>query len=131
MTTAESGGPRVAVVGVGHFGRHHARVLSTLPGVRLETVVDIDLARAQATAAEVGTAFAGDASSLDGRVDAVTVAVPTARSTWMGALISRHICVNGSETRSDSGKATRSSSTRPTSCARPAFEAASPRRTCI
>ena len=77
MTTAESGGPRVAVVGVGHFGRHHARVLSTLPGVRLETVVDIDLARAQATAAEVGTAFAGDASSLDGRVDAVTVAVPT------------------------------------------------------
>lgn len=77
MTTAESGGPRVAVVGVGHFGRHHARVLSTLPGVRLETVVDIDLARAQATAAEVGTAFAGDTSSLDGRVDAVTVAVPT------------------------------------------------------
>jgi len=77
MTTAESGGPRMAVVGVGHFGRHHARVLSTLPGVRLETVVDIDLGRAQATAAEVGTAFAGDASSLDGRVDAVTLAVPT------------------------------------------------------
>ena len=70
--------PRVAVVGVGHFGRHHARVLSALPGVHLESVVDIDIARAKATAAEVGTAIASDVASLEGRVDAVTLAVPTA-----------------------------------------------------
>ncbi len=78
MTAHGNGGPRVAVVGVGHFGRHHARVLSALPGVRLEAVVDIDPARAKAAAAEVGTAFACDVSSLGGRVDAVTLAVPTA-----------------------------------------------------
>ena len=31
---------RVAVVGVGHLGRHHARVLAALPGVSLVGVVD-------------------------------------------------------------------------------------------
>ena len=78
MTVAGGRAPRVAVVGVGHFGRHHARVLSTLPGVELTMVVDIDPARAKATAEEVDTEFACDVASLDGRVDAVTLAVPTA-----------------------------------------------------
>ena len=32
----------MAVVGVGHLGRHHARILSTLPGVELVAVVDIN-----------------------------------------------------------------------------------------
>ena len=70
-------GPRIAVVGVGHFGRHHARVLSTLPGVRLEAVVDIDADRAAAVAVETGAAPETDLTALDGRVDAVTLAVPT------------------------------------------------------
>jgi predicted dehydrogenase len=78
MTVAGGREPRVAVVGVGHFGRHHARVLSALPGVELTTVVDIDRARAKATAEEVGTGFECDVASLDGRIDAVTLAVPTA-----------------------------------------------------
>ena len=33
---------RVAVVGVGHLGRHHARILSTLEGAELVAVVDTD-----------------------------------------------------------------------------------------
>ena len=70
-------GPRVAVVGVGHFGRHHARILSTLPGARLVAVVDIDADRAAAVAAETGAAPETDVTALDGRVDAVTLAVPT------------------------------------------------------
>ena len=74
MTRAEL---RVAVVGVGHFGRHHARVLSTLPGARLEAVVDIAADRAAAVAAETGARSETDVSALDGRVDAVTLAVPT------------------------------------------------------
>ena len=36
---------RVAVIGVGHLGRHHARILSTLPGVQLIAVVDTNRAR--------------------------------------------------------------------------------------
>ena len=31
---------RVAVIGVGHLGKHHARILSSLPGVELVAVVD-------------------------------------------------------------------------------------------
>lgn len=69
--------PRIAVVGVGHFGRHHARILATLPGALLVAVVDIDADRAAAAAAETGAAPETDVSALDGRVDAVTLAVPT------------------------------------------------------
>ncbi len=70
-------GPRIAVVGVGHFGRHHARILATLPGARLVAVVDIDVGRAAAVAAATGAAPETDVTALDGRVDAVTLAVPT------------------------------------------------------
>ena len=44
---------RVAVIGVGHLGRHHARILSSLPGVRLVAVVDTNRARAQEIARTV------------------------------------------------------------------------------
>ena len=77
MVATDRTGPRIAVVGVGHFGRHHARILSTLPGARLAAVVDIDAARAAAVAAETGATAATDVTALDGRVDAVTLAVPT------------------------------------------------------
>ena len=70
---------RVAVVGVGHLGRHHARILAALPGVELVAVVDTNRARADEIAAGVGTAALYDTEDLAGRVDAVTVAVPT---TW-------------------------------------------------
>ena len=74
---AEHRGPRVAVVGVGHFGRHHARVLAALPDVRLEAVVDIDRDRAAGVATQVGVEAVTDVAALEGRVEAVTVAVPT------------------------------------------------------
>jgi predicted dehydrogenase len=69
--------PRFAVVGVGHFGRHHARILSRLPEARLVMVVDIDPDRAAAVATETGAVPETDVRVLDGRVDAVTLAVPT------------------------------------------------------
>jgi predicted dehydrogenase len=68
---------RIAVVGVGYLGRHHARILSTLPGVELVAVVDTNRARAEEIAASSGTRALFDASDLIGGVDAVTVAVPT------------------------------------------------------
>jgi predicted dehydrogenase len=68
---------RVAVVGVGHLGKHHARILSSLPGVELVAVVDINHARAEEIAAAHGTTALFDARELTGRVDAVTIAVPT------------------------------------------------------
>lgn len=68
---------RIAVVGVGHLGRHHARILSSLPGARLVAVVDTNRPRAVEVAAQSGTEPLFDARELVGHVDAVTVAVPT------------------------------------------------------
>jgi predicted dehydrogenase len=68
---------RIAVVGVGHLGRHHARILASLDGVELIAVVDTNRARAEEIAAAHGTRAVFDARDLIGQVDAVTIAVPT------------------------------------------------------
>jgi predicted dehydrogenase len=68
---------RVGVVGVGHLGRHHARILSSLAGVELVAVADTNHGRAREIAAAVGTKPVFDARDLVDHVDAVTVAVPT------------------------------------------------------
>jgi predicted dehydrogenase len=68
---------RVAVIGVGHLGRHHARIVASLPGATLVGVVDINAARAQEIAAQYGTRAFADAREVLGLVDAVSVAVPT------------------------------------------------------
>jgi len=68
---------RVAVVGVGHLGKHHARILSSLPDVELVAVVDTNRTRAEEIAAVNGTRAAFHYRDILGQVDAVTVAVPT------------------------------------------------------
>lgn len=78
MSGRLSSGPlRVAVIGVGHLGKHHARILSSMPGVELAAVVDTNMKRATEVAAEYGGRPMLDVRELDGKVDAVTVAVPT------------------------------------------------------
>ena len=67
----------MGVVGVGHLGRHHARILAELEGVELVGVVDIDADRAAQVGAACGVPGHREASALLGQVDAVTVAVPT------------------------------------------------------
>ena len=68
---------RIGVVGVGYLGRHHARILSSLPGIELVAVVDINAARAVEVAGANRTRPLGDFRELLGEVDAVTIAVPT------------------------------------------------------
>jgi predicted dehydrogenase len=68
---------KIGVVGVGHLGRHHARILSTLDDVELVGVADVNDPRAQEIAAAHGTAAFNDWQQLLGRVDAVTIAAPT------------------------------------------------------
>ena len=68
---------RIAVVGVGYLGRHHARILASLPGAELTAVVDVNASRAQEVAAASGTRPLADFHDLLGHVDAVTLAVPT------------------------------------------------------
>ena len=67
----------VAVVGAGRMGRHHARIYSQHPQCRLAAVVDKDLERAKALAAEFGGQVLPDIGSLPADVQAATVAVPT------------------------------------------------------
>jgi predicted dehydrogenase len=67
----------VGVIGVGHLGKHHARIASALDGVRLVAVVDKIPERAAEVAAASATKGLTDSRELLGGVDAVTIAVPT------------------------------------------------------
>jgi predicted dehydrogenase len=70
---------RVAVIGVGHLGRHHARLLASMDGVELVGVVDTLPGRAGEVGAQFGVpSFSSAADIAPGSVDAVTIAVPTA-----------------------------------------------------
>jgi predicted dehydrogenase len=67
----------VGVVGVGHLGRHHARIYSEMPGTRLVGIVDSDPERARAIAAEYGCEIFASPQALASKVTAASVAVPT------------------------------------------------------
>jgi predicted dehydrogenase len=68
---------KAAVVGVGHMGEYHTRVYSELPWVNLEGVVDIKKDRAEEIAKVYHTQPYTDYREIIGKVDAVSVAVPT------------------------------------------------------
>jgi predicted dehydrogenase len=68
---------RIGVVGVGHLGRHHARLLASATGARLAGVVDLAPERANAAATANNCPSYSDYRALLGKVDAVSIAVPT------------------------------------------------------
>ena len=68
---------RIAVVGVGHLGQHHARILAGLPDVELVGVADANPDQARGVAARLGTAAFDSHEPLLDRVDAVSVVTPT------------------------------------------------------
>jgi predicted dehydrogenase len=76
---------RVAVVGVGEFGRNHARVWSQMEGAELVGVVDSHSERAAQVAAEFKTRVIRDVYALaTEKIDAVSLAVPTSEHGRMG-----------------------------------------------
>ena len=68
---------RVAVVGVGHLGKIHAKIYAESPRAELVAVVDSDPKRAAAVAEEYGCRVEKDWKELPGQVDVVSVVVPT------------------------------------------------------
>jgi predicted dehydrogenase len=71
---------RTAVIGVGHLGSQHARIHAALAaeGVsQFASVCDLDEERASSVAKEWSTESTTDWHSLGGKVDAVSLAVPT------------------------------------------------------
>ena len=68
---------RVGVVGVGHLGRWHAEKYASLENVELVGVVDVDEKQAGAVAQKNATRAYTDFRELFGKVDAISIAVPT------------------------------------------------------
>ncbi len=77
---------KVAVIGVGSMGIHHARIYSELPGVKLVAVADTDPRRAEAVAARYNAHPYTDYRQMleQERPDAVSVAVPTTQHESVG-----------------------------------------------
>ncbi len=68
---------RVAVIGAGHLGKHHARLLAGLDEAELVAVVDAQEDVAKAVAAEHGGEGLTDHVGLGERIDAACVVTPT------------------------------------------------------
>jgi predicted dehydrogenase len=68
---------KTAVIGVGHLGQAHARVLASLEQVELAAVCDIDEIRGREIAERHATRFVRDYRELLDQVEAVSVAAPT------------------------------------------------------
>jgi len=71
-----SGPTRVAVIGVGNFGLHHARIWASMPDVELVAVADPNEERCAAVGDQYGARAVADHTQV-GEVDAVSIAVPT------------------------------------------------------
>jgi len=68
---------RVGVIGVGYLGKFHAEKYSAMDNVQLVGVVDIDRSLAENVATRFDTRAFTDYRDLFGRVDAVSIVVPT------------------------------------------------------
>ena len=68
---------KIAVVGVGALGQHHARILSEMDGVELIGVVDSRVDQGQLIAERLGTRCIETIDEASSLVDCVSIAVPT------------------------------------------------------
>jgi predicted dehydrogenase len=75
---------RVAVIGAGMMGENHLRTYNMLHEVELVAVVDTDAARAQKAAEKYGCIGYTQIEDILGKVDAVTIAVPSTLHAEIG-----------------------------------------------
>ncbi len=68
---------RLAVVGVGHLGKHHVRVAASLPGVKLVGVHDHHVGRAEEVAREFGVSVLPSVEAVAEEAEGVIIATPT------------------------------------------------------
>jgi predicted dehydrogenase len=81
---------RIAVVGAGHLGRFHAKLVGQLEGVELAGVADPAEEAGRRVAAECGTTAVADFRELVGKIDAAIVATPTRFHRDVGCELLRH-----------------------------------------
>ncbi|MFN7845014.1 MAG: Gfo/Idh/MocA family oxidoreductase [Pirellula sp.] len=108
MTNNSLSTPRVAVVGGGHLGRIHAKLLAANTGCELICVADPDSNSRQLVSTQLGLASVADYKSLAGLVDGVVIATPTFLHHEVGmwclnngihCLIEKPIATNSSEAK--------------------------------
>jgi predicted dehydrogenase len=79
---------RIGVIGVGHLGKHHARIYGELAGsnadLELSAVVDVLPSRAAEIAKPFRAQVLTDYRDLFGKVDAVSLAAPTSEHAHIG-----------------------------------------------
>jgi len=68
---------KIGVIGVGHLGNYHSRILAEIPGAVLVGVYDIDRARADDIAHQYQTESFAELSAIIDCCDALTIAAPT------------------------------------------------------
>jgi predicted dehydrogenase len=81
---------RLAVIGVGHLGKEHARVLAGRPDVELVGVVDARADQAEIVAQRCHTRAFTDYSPLLNQIDAAVLAVPTVHHHAVACDLLRH-----------------------------------------
>jgi hypothetical protein len=84
---------KMGLVGAGHVGKEHARLLASLPQAELVGVVDTDPAKRERAQA-LGVPFFEDYRDLFGKVEAVSIATPTSTH----AAIAREFLAKGIHT---------------------------------
>ena len=68
---------RAGVIGVGHLGKHHARIYNSLPDIELTAIADINQVNLDSNAALYSCQAFRDYTAMFDLVDLVSVAVPT------------------------------------------------------
>lgn len=68
---------KMGVIGIGHLGVHHARIVSSLPDVELVGICDINESQVKKFAKLYKTTAYADYHQLLNKVDAISIAVPT------------------------------------------------------
>ena len=98
----------VAVVGVGHLGKEHARILSSMPEVHLVAVIDPNLAQAEGVATRCNTRAAADYRSVLDSVRGAVIAAPTCHHhavardflrAGVGLLVEKPLAANAEQAR--------------------------------
>jgi predicted dehydrogenase len=78
---------RLAIVGAGIMGGHHARIARTTPGADVTVVVDRDVDKGRQLASYVGAEYQPSLDGLRDKADAAIVSVPTAAHAEVGAVL--------------------------------------------
>lgn len=99
---------KAGVIGVGHMGQYHVGAYSEITGVQLVGVADINRERGQAIANRYLTDYYEDFRSLLGKVDVLSIAVPTAMhfdiareclEAGVNCLVEKPVCDNLAQAR--------------------------------